>query len=94
MEPAKIAETVTQAFAQSPDETRQAATQIAEAVQSQNSAAAFNELRRLNDQSHLTPAQRETVTKAMQATFKQMQAAAQTGDHAAQAAMHSYLSTR
>jgi len=94
MEPAKVAETVTQAFAKSSDEARQAATQIAEAVKSQDSPVAFNELRRLNDQNYLTPEQHAVLAKAMQATFKQMQAAAQTGDHAAQAAMHSYLRTR
>lgn len=94
LDPAKVPVAVSQAFATSPEETKQAASNCVSALQNQDTSAAFVQLEQMNQQRDLTPQQRAVVAKAMQTTFKQLQTAAAQGDAKAQAVMHQYLSTR
>ena len=94
LDPAKIPETINKTFANAPDATKETASNYVSAFQSQDTSGAFMQLEQMNQDPNLTPQQRQVVAKAMQTTFVKLQAAAQNGDTAAQATMHSYLSAR
>jgi hypothetical protein len=94
MEPAKVSMAVSRAFEKSAGETKQAAEICVNSLEKQDAPTAFQELQKMNQKSDLTPEQRAVVTKAMQATFKQLQSAAEQGNASAQAVMNNYLSTR
>ena len=94
LDPAKVPKEVSQAFAKSPEEAQQAASNCVAALQDQDTTAAFAQLQKLKAQNDLTPQQRAIVVKAMQTTFKQLQTAADHGDAKAETAIHQYVSTR
>ena len=94
MDPAKVPVAVSKAFAKAPEAAQLAASNCVSALQNQDTCAAFLQLQQMNQQPDLTPQQHQVVAKAMQATFTQVQAAADHGDTKAQAVMHQYLSTR
>ena len=94
LEPAKIPAAVNGAFSHASADARQDANNYVAALQNQDPAAAFTRLQKIRSRQDLTAEQRSVVIGALQTTFKQMQAAAQNGNHEAQAAMHQYLSTR
>ena len=94
LDPAKVPAAVATAFAKAPEGTREQANECLTAYQSQDPATAFIQLRKLGAKPDLTSEQRAVVSKAMQAAFNQMQAAAQNGNAAARTTMHQYLTTR
>ncbi len=90
MDPSKIPQTVSQAFNQSPDETKQVVAGYVVAFQQQDVPTAFTQLQKVSDRDDLTPQQRAVVAGAMLTTIKQLQVSAQNGNSAAQAALHQY----
>ena len=94
LDPAVVSATVNHAFETAPDDTKQQATSYVSALQGQDAPTAFNQLQQLRAQKNLNPEQRAAVAQAMRTTFQQLQASAQNGNTAAQAAMHKYLSSR
>lgn len=94
LDPAKVPAVINQAFQAAPDDSKQQAATFVSAFQGQDTPKAFEQLRKLSQQSNLSVDQRAAVSRAMQTTFQQLQAAAQNGDAAAKAAVHQYLSTR
>jgi len=94
LEPSKIPAAVTQAFAQSPEETKQAAASYVAAYQGQDAASAVAQLRKARTQANLTLRQREVLAKAMVTTMQQLRVAADSGDAAAKAAWHDYMTSR
>lgn len=94
LDPAVLPATVNHAFEKAPEDTKQQAASYVSAFQGQDATSAFNQLRRLGTQQNLSAEQRAVIAQAMRTTFQQLQAAAQSGNTAAQAAMHQYLSSR
>jgi hypothetical protein len=94
LEPAKVPAVMNKAFQSAPDETKQQASTFVSAFQGQDVPKAFELLQKLSQQSNLSAEQRATVARAMQTTMQQLQVAAQSGNEAAKAALHHYLSTR
>jgi hypothetical protein len=94
LEPAKVPTVVNQAFQTAPEDTKQQASSFVSAFQGQDTPKAFEQLKKLSQQSNLSADQRATVARAMQTTIQQLQAAAQSGNQAAKATLHQYLSTR
>jgi hypothetical protein len=94
LDPAKVPTVINQAFQAAPDDSKQQAAAFVTTFQGQDAPKAFEQLRKLSQQSNLSADQRTAVAQAMQTTFRQLQAAAQNGDAAAKAAVHQYLSTR
>lgn len=92
--PSKVPETMNKTFGGSTDETKDMATTYVSAFQSQDTSAAFAELQRLSRKHDLTLQQRTVVARAMITTIQQLRAAAQSGNQAADSALHQYLSSR
>jgi outer membrane PBP1 activator LpoA protein len=92
--PEQVPTVMSQAFKQSSGETKELVNECVTAVENKQACEAFAKLEQLTRQSNLTPEQRSTAALAMVATFKQLRAAAASGDPAATAVMRQYLSTR
>jgi hypothetical protein len=94
LDESKVASTVTQAFAKAPADTKEEATTCVAAVEGADTSLAFTQLQRMSTETNLTGEQRQVLARAMQATFKKLQTAAQNGDATADKTVHSYLSSR
>jgi hypothetical protein len=94
LSPDKVPEAINHAFSQSTGDAKDVASQVVSACQDQNVIAAFTNLETLSLRHDLTPEQRSVAARAMVATMPKLQAAAATGDTAAQATLHKYISSR
>ena len=92
--PDQIPKSVSKAFDQSSEGTKQLADKYISDCQNQDVATAFTSLQKLSHKGDLTPEQRKVVVRSMLTTMKQLNAAAKNGDKAAQDTLHQYLSTR
>ena len=92
--PEKIPTAMNEAFKKSSGDAKAMACECITACQSPNVTTAFVDLQKLSQSKELTAEQRAVTVRAMATTFQRLRAASESGDPAAQALVHQYISTR
>jgi|SRR5690349_2382011 len=92
--PEQVAPTLNSAFKDAKPEVKEAANGVVSALQSQDAPKAFVQSQNLTERSDLTPEQRTAAALSRAAALMQLQAAAASGNKAAEDLLQAYRASK